>query len=339
MARPLRLEHPGAVWHITSRGNNRGDIFLSDGDRLTFLALLAEAVRRFGWIIHAYVLMTNHFHLVMETPEMTLSRGMKWLNSKYAQWFNRTHDRCGHLFQGRFKGFLVEKETYLLELMRYVVLNPVRARMVEHPEEYRWSSYRATAGFESAPAWLATSWTLAPFGPDLSTQQANYRTFVGEGLFVERSPLDDLVGQLFLGSASWIDRMKALVESKPRSSEHPFEQRYVGRPTIATIVETVAEVFGDTPEDIRMRRGGTERSVVAWLGCYEGFARLGALAAALRLRSTSRVSVMIGECDRRLDRDPLLRIAIDRCTDLLRHGRHPVAAVHRPQYPSLGLHA
>jgi hypothetical protein len=110
------------------------------------------------------------------------------------------------------------------------------------------------------------------------------------------------------------------VESKPRSSEHPFEQCALGRPAIATIVETVAEVFGDTPEDLRMRRGGTERSVVAWLGCYEGFARLGALAAALRLRSTSRVSAMIVECDLRLERDPLLRIAIDRCTDLLRHG-------------------
>ena len=111
MARSLRLEHPGAVWHVTSRGNNRGDIYLGDEDHLMFLDIFAEAVRRFRWIIHAYTLMTNHFHLVIETPEPTLSRGMKWMNGKYAQWFNRRHKRSGHLFQGRFKGFLVEKES------------------------------------------------------------------------------------------------------------------------------------------------------------------------------------------------------------------------------------
>ena len=128
-----------------SRGNNRGDVFLADDDRLVFLALLAESVRRYRWIIHEFVLMTNHYHLVLEMPEMTLSRGMKWLNQKYAQWFNRRHDRVGHLFQGRFKSILVQKETHLLELLRYVALNPVRAKMVARPEEYRWSSYRAKA--------------------------------------------------------------------------------------------------------------------------------------------------------------------------------------------------
>src|SRR5260370_36663525 len=114
MARPLRLEYPGAVWHVMSRGNNRGDIFFADEDRLMFLALLREGVRRFRWILHEFVLMTNHYHLVLETPESTLSRGMKWVNQNYAQWFNRRHDRVGHLFQGRFKSILVEKETHLL---------------------------------------------------------------------------------------------------------------------------------------------------------------------------------------------------------------------------------
>ena len=135
MARQLRLEYPGAVWHVTSRGNNRQDIYVDDDDRLMFLGLLAEAVRRFRWIVHAYTLMTNPFHLVIETPVPTLSRGMKWMNGKYAQWFNRRHKRCGHLFQGRFKGFLVEKESYLLTLIRYVALNPVRADMVKRPED------------------------------------------------------------------------------------------------------------------------------------------------------------------------------------------------------------
>src|ERR1700682_1624066 len=219
MARPLRLEQPGAVWHITSRGNNRGDIYLGDEDHLMFLGFSARAVRRFRWIIHAYTLMNNHFHLVLETPEPTLSRGMEWMNGKYAQWFNRRHDRSGHLFQGRFKGILVEKESYLLELIRYVALNPVRAKMVDRPEAHRWSSYRATAGLETAPPWLTTDWALALFGVDLAVQQRNYRQFVDEGAGIKRSPLEDAVGQLFLGTTAWIEKMRALAESKPRSLE------------------------------------------------------------------------------------------------------------------------
>ena len=320
MARPLRLEHPGAVWHITSRGNNRGKIYLGEEDHEMFLSIFAEAVRRFRWIVHAYTLMTNHFHLVLETPEPTLSRGMKWMNGKYAQWFNRRHDRSGHLFQGRFKGILVEKESYLLELIRYVALNPVRAKMVDRPEAHRWSSYRATAGLETAPPWLTTDWALALFGVDLAVQQRNYRQFVDEGAGIKRSPLEDAVGQLFLGTTAWIEKMRALAESKPRSLEHPAAQRCPGRPSVARIIEVVAEVFEETEEEIRARHGGVERKVVSWLGCYEGMRRLCGIAEALRLRSTSRVSAMIAECDRDLNQNETLRATVARCLDLLRPG-------------------
>src|SRR5215213_10285052 len=142
MARPLRIDVPGALHHVTSRGNERRPIFRSNRDREAFLQLLAEAVKRFGWSVTAWVLMTNHFHLVIQTPEANLSRGMQWLNGSYADWFNRRHERSGHLFQGRFKSFLIDQETYFDEVLRYVVLNPVRANMVGGPEEYRWSSYR-----------------------------------------------------------------------------------------------------------------------------------------------------------------------------------------------------
>ena len=130
MARPLRLEFENALYHITSRGNERRSIFRSDRDRKTFLAFLGQTAQRFGWSITAYVLTTNHFHLVIQTPQPNLSRGMHWLNSTYAGWFNRSRKRCGHLFQGRFKAFLIEKEAYFAEVLRYVVLNPVRAHMV-----------------------------------------------------------------------------------------------------------------------------------------------------------------------------------------------------------------
>ena len=175
MARPLRIEFPGAVYHVTSRGNEKRAIFKNDGDRKAFLAFLAETSKRFGWSITAWVLMTNHFHLVLQTPEPNLSRGMHWLNGSYAGWFNHAHKRWGHLFGGRFKAFLVEKETYFTEVLRYVVLNPVRAGLSKTPEQYRWSSYRSTARLEIAPDCLDMRAALAPFAADTTLAQTYYR--------------------------------------------------------------------------------------------------------------------------------------------------------------------
>jgi hypothetical protein len=262
---------------------------------------------------------------------------MQWMNGKYAQWFNRRHERSGHLFQGRFKGFLVEKESYLLALIRYVALNPVRAGMVDRPEKYNWSSYRATAGLETAPTWLTTDWALAPFGRDLATQQRGYRELIDGGAVISRSPLEDAVDHLFLGNASWVEKMQALVDSKPRGREHPTEQRSTGRPSVATIIEVVAEVFQVSESDIRTGHGGIERAVVSWLGCYEGMRRLTGIAEALGLRSTNRVSAMIAECDRDLKDDTLLREAVGRCLDLLRRGRPLIVDVDRQPNSSLAL--
>ena len=156
MARPLRLEFRGALYHVTSRGDGREDIFLCDGDRLRFLEILGDVWERFNWTIHALCQMTSHYHLVVETPDANLSNGMRQLNGVYTQEFNRTHNRVGHVFQGRYKGILVEKENYLLELARYVVLNPVRAGMVDSPGQWPWNCYRAMVGEEAAPEWLET---------------------------------------------------------------------------------------------------------------------------------------------------------------------------------------
>src|ERR1019366_3668191 len=131
MARPLRLEFADALYHITSRGNERRAIFRTNRDRKTFLTVLGAAALRFGWSVTAWVLMTNHFHLVLQTPEPNLSKRMQWLNSAYANWFNRVHGRCGHLFQGRFKALLIDREAYFADVLRYVALNPVRAKMCE----------------------------------------------------------------------------------------------------------------------------------------------------------------------------------------------------------------
>lgn len=156
MARPLRIELAGGLYHVTSRGDGQNAIYLDDGDRQGWLRLLGEVCKRFNWRCHAHCLMTNHYHLVVETPDGNLSRGMRQLNGVYTQSFNRRHSRVGHVFQGRYKAILVEKESYLLELARYVVLNPVRAQLVVEAEEWAWSSYRAMIGQAAAPPWLET---------------------------------------------------------------------------------------------------------------------------------------------------------------------------------------
>jgi REP element-mobilizing transposase RayT len=166
MARPLRIEFAGALYHVTSRGNERRAIFFSDDDRLAFLGILADVVDRFNWLCHAYCLMTNHYHLLVETADANLSKGMRQLNGVYTQYVNRTHQRVGHLFQGRFKGILVQRDSYLLELARYIVLNPVRAGMVSHPADWPWSSYRGTVGLEEPPAFLTTDWVVSAFGQE-----------------------------------------------------------------------------------------------------------------------------------------------------------------------------
>jgi REP element-mobilizing transposase RayT len=229
MARPLRLEFPGALYHLTSRGDGREDVFLTAADREAFLQVLAQVVDRFGWLCHAYCLMDNHYHLLVETPQANLSRGMRQLNGVYTQAFNRAHGRVGHVFQGRFKSILVEKEPHLLELARYIVLNPVRARSVRRAVDWPWSSYRATAGLEAAPSFLAVDWILGQFGRSRRKAQEAYREFVAEGRGA--SPWESLVGQVFLGNERFVRRLQA--KAGPLS-EVPRSQR-TARPPLATV--------------------------------------------------------------------------------------------------------
>jgi predicted XRE-type DNA-binding protein len=261
-------------------------------------------VIRFGWRLYAWVLMTNHFHLEVETPEANLSRGMHWLNTRYVQWFNRKHDRCGHLFQRRFEAKLIEKEAYMLEVARYVILNPVRAHMVAHPEEYRWSSYHATAGLEPVPEWLDTVGLLGNFGSDVSSAREEYRRFVDGGIGLEKRLWDDLQGQIYLGTAEWIDRIQKMIDEEPRSEEHPRAQRMPARPAMEDVLEAVTAAFDIKPEEIRQRSAGTARQVAAWLAFEEGLIRQSEIAAALGIRR-SRVSSLVSGCRRAREDDPL----------------------------------
>jgi REP-associated tyrosine transposase len=318
MARPLRLEFPGSIWHVTARGNERRSIVLDDSDRMFLLDLLGQTVERFRWIVYQYVLMTNHYHLVFQLSEETLSSGMRWLNGRYAQAFNRRHARVGHLFQGRFHARLVEKESYLQEVMRYVVLNPVRAKIVSLPEDYAWSSHRATAGLRAAPSWLAVDRTLSCFAPEPTIARTWYTRFVDEGIGIERSPWRDVVGQIYLGRKEWVEGMREKIESKPRSDDYPIAQRTPIVPTMMDVIAAVASGLSVSENLIRFGRGGRARMLAAWIGCHQARLDLRSIAAALRVRSTGGISKLIGACEERLRQDPELQSAADRCLACLR---------------------
>jgi putative transposase len=235
MARPLRIEYPDAVYHVTARGNAKNDIFHSDTDRNTFLKILSGVVLRYNWLCHAYCLMDNHYHLLIETPDGNLSVGMRQLNGVYTQKHNWLHQKSGHVFQGRFKAIVVEKESYLLELCRYVVLNPVRAGKTETPEQWRWSSYRFTAGMKTPPDYLTTDWILGLFHPKKREAQKLYRKFVRAGIGLQ-SPWEELRGQILLGEEGFVDAHKDLLYDKKTVKEVPRTQRYVNRPALSVLL-------------------------------------------------------------------------------------------------------
>lgn len=231
MARPLRIEYPGALYHVTSRGNAKAKIFVDDSDHKAFLAVLGFVVKRFNWLCHAYCLMGNHYHLLIETPEANLSRGMRQLNGIYTQKFNWKHHRSGHLLQGRYKAILVDKDEYLLELARYLMLNPVRAGMAESPEEYAWSSYRATVGKEKGPDFLTTDWLLARFGERRRKAQKRFSDFVKAGMKSRTSPWTKLKGQIYLGDDSFVESLlRDFSGSRGNLREIPKKQIYANRP-------------------------------------------------------------------------------------------------------------
>ena len=238
MSRPLRLEFAGALYHVTARGNAREDIFRDDEDRATFLDLLGREIAQQRWRLYAYCLMGNHYHLLIETPEPNLTRGMQRLNQVYTQRFNRRHRRVGHVLQGRYKAIVVDKDSYFKELIRYVVLNPVRAKMVRLPERWEWSSYRATAGLSTVPTWLAVDEVRGQFGGS----GAAYRRFVAQGAGLP-SVWEGLRGQMWLGDEKFRDKMQHRLRGK-RSADVSRAQREPARPSPDELLTQVAKAFG-----------------------------------------------------------------------------------------------
>lgn len=289
MARPLRCEFPGGWYHLTARGNERKDIFRDHRDREHFVDLLAELEGRFGLEVHAYVLMRNHYHLLVRMRrEKGLSSGMQFLGVSYSVWFNRRHRRSGHLFQGRFKAVVVDFDTWGGELSRYIHLNPVRtkrhgldkrARAADRQglgaavakeeverrlallRQERWSSYPAYAVRSKCPSWLHTAETLAKFGRG-SRGIASYRRYVEEAVRSgwPESPWQNLVGGFVLGGKELLSKVRKRVKADPR--EQPGWKEIEARVSLPEIVAAVSRLRGEKGKDCDHRRGDWGRPMV-----------------------------------------------------------------------------
>ncbi len=335
MARALRIEVAGGRYHLTSRGNERRSIYRDDQDRMHFLELLKQLPELFGCVVHAYVLMDNHYHLLLETPEPNLSRVGQWLNLSYGVWFNRRHQRVGHLFQGRFKSHLIEDDLGVREVARYLHLNPVRvgrfglsksdqarqrsAAAIQTAEkliqerlqllrEYPWSSYPAYVGTANAASWLTTE-VLGGLYDGLSTRkrmEALRRHVEGpirEG--VVESPWDRLIGGSVLGSEEYVNQLRRQLKGNRR--EQPGVKALERKIRWDQIVKSVEAVKGESWERFRDRHGDWGRDAALYLGRHMGRMKLGELATAVGGLDYAVVGTAVSRMKKRMEEGDLKR--------------------------------
>lgn len=231
----MRIEYPGALYHVYARGNARNSVFIDDSDKIRFLRDIKDTFEQYNFLCYSYCLMSNHYHILLETPEGNLSSGMHRLNCTYASYFNWKYDIVGHVFQGRYKSIVVQRENYLMELCRYIVLNPLRAGLVQHPGEYRWSSYCELAGKDCKKSgFLSTDWILSQFSELLTEAKKKYADFVLEGINTP-SPFEHLTNDIVLGDKDFLNSLKSSLKKNKGSRNIPRRQRFVDRPSLSTL--------------------------------------------------------------------------------------------------------
>jgi REP element-mobilizing transposase RayT len=345
MARALRIERAGGRYHVTARGNERKAIYRRDRDRGHFLELLGQLPERFGARVHAYVLMENHFHLLLETPEANLSTTMQWLNVSYSVWFNRAHERAGHLFQGRFKAVVVEDDAGWQELGRYVHLNPVRlaalglnkrqrtagragvgpaptpelvAKRLEVLRQWRWSSYRGYAGYCVPAEWLTREPLARLCGGRTETERrAALRDYTEAPLRqgVIEAPWQRLIGGFVLGSEAFARRLRGQVTGNRR--EQLAARRLTHRASWEELVEAVEKLKGQSWEEFRDHYGDWGRDATLWLGRRVARLSLPELARLAGGAEYNAVAQALTRFGKRLEREPELRQELTRVQNAL----------------------
>ncbi len=299
MGRPLRIEYPGALYHVISRGNEKRRLFDDDSDRVKFLRILEDYHERYGILIHSYVLMNNHYHLVIETPKGNLLKVMHGINSRYTGYFNRRYGRVGHLFQGRYKGILIDKDNYLLQLSRYVHLNPVRANIMEKPESYEWSSYPGYVRKNKEVKWVDYSWILSKFHRNREEARKKYRGFINEEINKkEDGTFKNLYGQIILGGEEFVEKIKGLIKGKPISGEIIERNRLMEYIQPDEIVRVIAKNFAIKEEEITKKgtRDNPARTIaIYFVKRYTGLSNqeVGKLFGGIHYSAVSKVSARL----------------------------------------------
>ena len=324
MSRQLRIEIENGIYHVTARGWERRVIVRDDRDREKWSTLLDRIVVRFGWRFFAWVLMDNHFHLFFQTPEANLSAGMHDLNSGYATWFNRRHRRAGALFQGRFKAILVEDESYCWSLSRYIHLNPVRAKMVQHPEDHGWGSYQYYLPSRNAPAWLHWRTVLAEIGKSERLARNEYRRFVEEGLDGKIvSPLKDVVGKVLLGRPEWVEKTRQVLGLSPADPNITELRHLAWRPSQEQIESVVANEFGVDKSEMFAKRVRYNEARAAALYLIRKLTGVPATQLAQRYGGVSQaaISKTVRRAENRREEERRWRQRLSRPEKPLRFGR------------------
>ena len=315
MVRPLRIEYPGAHYHVINRGNAGEIIFKSNRDREKFLEYLEKAVDRFGIVIHSYCLMSNHYHLLIETPNANLSAAIQWLNVSYATYFNKKRNRQGHLFQGRFKAILVDVDEYLIHVSRYIHLNPVKAKIVEFPQDYVWSSYATIIGENNKPDWLDYS-LLEYFGSKKQSAIKRYRKFVEE-VDVETlvNPDSQSVGGCVLGDSDFVRWIQDTFLSDDRDAKDiPQFKKLKPMIPLDRIVDTVVHVMGSNAVDIiiKGKKRNSPREVAIYLSVRLSNKTCVELGRYFGGISGSAISLCAKQCAIRFETDKELRGEIEK---------------------------
>ena len=321
MARQLRIEYEGAYYHVLSRGNNQQAIFLSDHDRNTFLQTLARQSERFEVDIIAYVLMDNHYHLLLRTNRPNLSKSMQWLGTTYTTIFNLRHSRKGHLFQGRYKSILVENESYLMQLSCYIHRNPLRAGIAGRLLDYRWSSYTAYAYNRRCPDWLKTDLILSRFGPD-NSKCKEYREKVQRYADEKNSIWEDVKHGIIFGSQAYVDRIQKDYLSGEPQAGIPVHQKFVDDRELFEIINNASAVLKIDIQKWKSSRRISNADIISrdmliyhlW---QSGRFRNSEIGKQVGL-TISSVSRRAGNFQSRLDRDKKVQTTYDKFKSIIK---------------------
>lgn len=319
MARQLRIEYAGAFYHVSSRGNLKEKIFFEDSDREKFLIILKRTKETFCYLLHAYVLMKNHYHLLLETPQGNLSRIMQNINTSYTVYVNNKYNRSGHLLQGRYKSILVEKESYLLELSRYIHLNPVRQGLVDAPAEYEWSSYAAYADKHKIPCLVDIEDTLSYFSFKRGRAIKSYKSFVEDVIKKKLNPFDNLKAGVLLGREKFEQQVRRLLCGKEDDEEIPSLRKLQVVITVQEVVDTLTQIYG---EDILGKQGskGEKRKIAIYLSKVMSGDRNKEVGKYFGIKSPA-VSKTVKEIEERLEGSLRLQRDINELKRVIKPGK------------------